>query len=264
MKVINRRLVLLMIPFMAGFMLFYFIPLLASIRYSFIKSMFDNSFVQFDNYVDTLNNRYFRLSIGNTFTMIITGVPLLLICGLCMALLIRYIHNQNPALCAALILPMLLPSSAVSGVFSKMPFEDPRIVLIAIYIWKNAGFITLVFLAAFSMIPASIYEAAALDGAGRIRRFFVITLPLISGAILFSTILATAYNLRLFREAYLIFGAYPDNRVYLTQHYMNNHFYKLNYQRLTTASALFSVVLFSSVWAGVRLAGRFSGERDLQ
>ena len=106
------------------------------------------------------------------------------------------------------------------------------------------------------MISRDVYEAAALDGAGRVRVLFGITLPLISGAMLFAAILATAYNLRLFREAYLMFGAYPDDRLYLTQHYMNNHFYKLNYQRLTTASTLFLIVLSAFVWSGLRIVAR--------
>lgn len=263
MNSINRRLTLLALPFIAGFLLFYLIPWLGAIRYSFVESAFDQRFVGLDNYAATLSNRYFRLSVLNTLILIALGVPILVAASLGLALLVERLGNELPVLRAALILPMLLPSSAVANVFSTLPLEEPRVALLALYVWKNAGFMMLIFVAALSVIPREVNEAALLDGAGQARRLLSITLPLIAGAVLFATILAVAYDLRLFREAYLLYGAYPDERVYLTQHYINNHFYKLNYQRLTTASTLFMAALAVLVGCGVRMAGRFSGGRDV-
>lgn len=262
MNRINRRLIVLALPFIVGFLMFYIVPLIGAIRYSFVESAFNQRFVGWDNYAVTLSNHYFRLSVGNTLILIIFGVPILVTVSLCLALLVKDKSNQLPILRASLVLPMFLPSAAITNVFTKLPFEDPRISLLAIYIWKNAGFLTLIFLAAFAMIPKTIYEAAVLDGAGKSRILFSVTLPLISGAILFSVVLAVSNNLRLFREAYLLYGSYPDTRVYLTQHYMNNHFYKLNYQKLTTASILFTVVLFAFVWINIRFSKRYSEECD--
>jgi multiple sugar transport system permease protein len=155
-----------------------------------------------------------------------------------------------------------VPSAAIAGVFSKLSIENERIPLLAIYVWKNSGFLMLIFLAAFSMVSKDIYEAAAIDGAKKIRIFFNVTLPMTAGAILFAVILAVSYNLRLFREAYLLYGAYPDTNIYLTQHYMNNHFYQLNYQKLTTAASMFFTVLVIFVWFGLSVADRFIEERD--
>lgn len=254
--------ILLALPFVGGFMLFYLIPLIGALRYSFVESAFDQRFVGWDNYVATLGNSYFRLSVRNTLALIALGVPVLVVAAFCFALLVKERSDRLPVLRAALMLPMLLPSSAVANVFAALRFDDPRVALIMIYVWKNVGFIMFILLAAMSMISRDVYEAAALDGAGRVRVLFGITLPLISGAMLFAAILATAYNLRLFREAYLMFGAYPDDRLYLTQHYMYNHFYKLNYQRLTTASTLFLIVLSAFVWSGLRIVARISGGCD--
>lgn len=261
MNRINRRLVLLSLPLIAGFLLFYLLPLIGSVRYSFVKSAFDQSFVGWENYRETLNNRNFQLSVRNTLELLLTGVPMLVITALSLALLVKSIGERMPVLRAALLLPMLLPSAAVADVFGKLGVSNPRIPLLAIYVWKNAGFLMLIFLAAFSMVPKEIYEAASLDGANRRQLLFRMTIPMISGAIAFSVILAAAYNLRLFREAYVLYGAYPDQSVYLTQHYMNNHFYKLNYQKLTTAASMFSCVLFVFVGLGLWISRKLTEGR---
>ena len=263
MRRINNRLLFLALPFILGFLMFYLIPMIGSVRYSFMKSAFDHTFAGISNYLETLNNEYFRLSLKNTLEMILIGVPALMATALLLALFIQSLGKSTPALLqAALILPMLVPSAAVAHVFGKLPVEGPRVPLLAVYVWKNAGFLMLIYLSAFSMIPRAVYEASALDGAGKARMFFSITLPMISGALLFSMILAISYNLRLFREAYLMYGAYPDPSVYLTQHYINNHFYKLNYQKLTSAAVLFLAVLLAPMGAGAKaLKGLSEGRR---
>lgn len=233
-----------------------------SVRYSLVESAFSNRFVGLENYRDTLLNRNFRLSVRNTLELIGLGVPLLTAIALCLALLIEREGQKLPLMRAALLLPMLLPSVAVADVFGKLSFGNPRVPLLAMYVWKNAGFLTLLFLAALSTVPKEVYEAAALDGAGGMRVFFRITLPLIAGTALFAVILAVSYNLRLFREAYLLYGAYPDKSVYLTQHYINNHFYKLNYQKLTSAATLFLGALCALVPPALKISRRASGRAD--
>lgn len=262
MKRINRHLLLLALPLILGFLLFYLLPFVGSLRYSVITSAFDHSFAGFTNYVDTLNNSYFRLSVKNTLELVLQGVPTLIVLSLVLALFVQSSIKKMPIIMqAALIIPMLVPSAAVANVFSKMPLDNPRIPLLAIYLWKNTGFMMLIYLSAFSMIPNEVYEAAALDGAGKARSFFSITLPSITGPLFFSAILAMAYNLRLFREAYLLYGAYPETSVYLVQHYINNHFYKLNYQGLTSASMLFALGLFMVLGVSIKFITRTVKER---
>jgi multiple sugar transport system permease protein len=257
MKRINRRLFILALPLIIGFLLFYLIPMIGSVRYAFMRSAFDHSFAGLDNFAATINNEYFRLSIKNTLDILLMGVPLLMVVAMILALLIQAMGNDVPALLqAALIMPMLVPSAAISSVFGKMYFSDPRAALLAIFVWKNSGILMLVYISAFSSIPHEIYEAATLDGAGKVRAFFAMTLPMMAGPLLFSMILAASYNLRLFREAYLMYGAYPDNSIYLVQHYMNNHFNKLNYQSLTAAAILLALILFVPTGIGAKLINK--------
>lgn len=263
MKKMNQRLLVAIFPLVSGFGLFYVLPLIGSVWYAFIKSAFDHLFVGLDNFRETLANPYFRLSMKNTLEMILLGVPLLIAIALLVALFLDSVQGRIPVLMqAALIMPMLLPSAAVTNVFGKILVENARLPLLAVFVWKNTGFMMLIFLAALSAIPQEMYEAAALDGAGGIRRFFSMTMPMISGALMFSGILGIVYNLRLFREAYLLYGAYPEDNVYLLQHYMNNHFYKLNYQSLTSAAILFALGMMVLLGSGLKLVLRLTEEKS--
>ena len=94
--------ILLALPFVGGFMLFYLIPLIGALRYSFVESAFDQRFVGWDNYVATLGNSYFRLSVRNTLALIALGVPVLVVAAFCFALLVKERSDRLPVLRAAL------------------------------------------------------------------------------------------------------------------------------------------------------------------
>ena len=84
---------------------------------------------------------------------------------------------------------------------------------------------------------------AMLEGAGPVRQFFSIKLRYISPTVLFVTILSLINSFKIFREVYLLTGNYPYDSLYLLQHYMNNMFRNLNYQRLSTAALLMAAVM---------------------
>lgn len=254
---LNRRLVALALPCMAGMLLFYLIPLIGSARYSLMDSVFTQRFVGLENYRTVLCNRNFRMGVCNTAALIALGVPAVFAASLLLALFVQRHGSALHTLRATLLLPMLLPSAAVADAFQKLPLGAPRSVLLSIYLWKNAGFLMLIFLAALQSVPAALYEAAALDGAGVRAMLFHITLPSIAGSAGFAAVLAAAYNLRLFREAYLLYGDYPAEGAYLLQHYMNNHFYKLQYPILAAAALLF----FCALLCPAALCGRIRAGR---
>lgn len=253
---LNRRLLLLALPCFAGMLLFYLLPLIGSARYSLLDSAFTQRFVGLEQYCAVLANRNFRVGVFNTVVLAALCVPALLAFSLPLSLFVQRHGTALPALRVALLMPMLLPSAAVTDAFQKFPLGGARGVLFAIYLWKHAGFSTLVFLAALSGVPGELYEAAALDGAGSAPRFFRITLPSIAGTVGFVAVLAAAYNLRLFREAYLLYGNYPVDGAYLLQHYMNNHFARLEYPVLTAAALLFFGALLAPAALGAILRER--------
>jgi ABC-type sugar transport system permease subunit len=81
--------------------------------------------------------------------------------------------------------------------------------VIAVGIWKNVGFTMIVLLAGMQQVPADLYEAAMLDGAGPWRRFTAVTLPALRPALLFTTLIATITGLQLFDLVFAMTGGGP-------------------------------------------------------
>lgn len=253
MRMLKRRWWMAGLPFVAGFFLFYVLPFGCSVWYSLIENAFSNRFVGLLNYEKVLSNPYYRLALFNTLKLIVLGVPALVLFSLFLALLVSGISGRGGWVRAALLLPLLLPSGALVPAFGKLEAISIQIPIYAMYIWKNAGFMMVLFMAALSAIPREVYEAAALDGARGMGKFLSITLPQLTPAVFFVCVLAVAYNLRIFREAYLLYGGYPDKSLYLMQHYMNNHFAKLNYQNLTAGAMMFAALIYLFIWAAFKL-----------
>ena len=116
------------------------------------------------------------------------------------------------------------------------------IVVIIMFLWKNLGYNMILFLAALSNIPGDILEVATLEGAGPVYKFFHLKLRYLSPSILFVTILSLINSFKIFREVYLLTGDYPD-ALYMIQHFMNNTFSLLEYQKLSSAAIVMSLVM---------------------
>ncbi|MBR3630850.1 MAG: sugar ABC transporter permease, partial [Oscillospiraceae bacterium] len=92
-------------------------------------------------------------------------------------------------------------------------------------------------------IPQDIIEVAQLEGASSFYTFLHIKLRYLSPTILFVTILSIISSFKMFREVYLLTGDYPFESMYLLQHFMNNTFNSLDYQKLSSAAVLLSIVM---------------------
>jgi len=131
--------------------------------------------------------------------------------------------------------------------------------LYALFIWKNAGYCIILLLAAISRIPKSVAEAADLDGASGFRRLWYITIPLISPVLFFASVLMSLFSLRIFRESSLYYQtAFPPDAVYSISYFINNHFNRLDYQRLSAASVIFSLAVLVVVSIGYRFDKLFT------
>ena len=168
---------------------------------------------------------------------------------------------------SSVLLPYLMPSSAVliiwllwfdyGGPVNHQIFllggqrvlwlqgAELRVPVVLLFLWKNLGFCVVIFLAALQAIPVSLYEYAALEGAGFLRQAFSITLPMIVPSAFLVFILSFVNAFRIFKEVYFIGGAYPDEPLYTLQNYMNNMYSKLNYQNVTTAAYIFAGIVFA-------------------
>ncbi|MDD4502359.1 MAG: sugar ABC transporter permease [Clostridia bacterium] len=254
-----------MIPSIAGFMLFFLIPFFIVLYYSFIDNPINQEFVAFDNYISLLRNHAFMLSLKNTLIFSVIAVPLAVIIPLILAL---FLENNIPGKSifrTALISPLVVPVASViliwqvvfhyNGVINvfldsvgieavdwfKSDFS--RLVVVMLFLWKNTGYNMVLFMAALANIPLDVKEAALIDGVGPIRRFFRIKLNFMSSSIFFVTILSLINSFKVFREVYLLTGDYPYEGLYMLQHYINNTFRSLDYQKLSAAAVIICIII---------------------
>ena len=134
------------------------------------------------------------------------------------------------------------------------------IVVVLLFLWKNLGYNMILFLAALNNIPKDLLEVAELEGAGKLYRLLHIKLRYLSPTILFVTILSLINSFKLFREVYLLTGDYPYEDLYLLQHFMNNTFKSLDYQKLSAAAMIMSLVMIVIIGAMFIAENKFGGD----
>lgn len=269
----TSRPIWLLIPALVGFGVFYLAPFAVSVGYSLLENMFSRAFVGLTNYAHILRDEYYLLALKNTAVFTAIAVPVGVAVGFVLAALLKGAQGAVARLRGVLLLPMLLPSAAVVLVMGALfardgilwrvlgyDAMDMRWSLYVFYIWKNSGLFMLLFLAGFSGIDPQLYEAAALDGCSRFRQHIAITLPLSIPTVIFVTVLAVVNALKIFKEAYLLYGAYPSREIYMVQHYMNHQFETLHYQNLTAAAIVFALIIYMLVGLGMLAARRLTRE----
>ncbi len=133
------------------------------------------------------------------------------------------------------------------GIHRVLWFESSalRFPVIVMFIWKNLGFCIVLFLTALQTVPQPLYEYALLEGAGFFTRALKISLPQILPTAFLIFVIAWINAFRIFKEVYVIAGAYPDTSTYTLQHYMNNMFARLDYPMVTAAAYSFAVIVLA-------------------
>ena len=117
------------------------------------------------------------------------------------------------------------------------------LVVIILFLWKNLGYFMILFMAGLANIPKELLEVADVEGASEWYKFFAIKLRYLSPTVLFVTILSLINSFKVFREVYLLTGAYPYSSLYMLQHFMNNTFQSLDYQKLSAAAVVMAIVM---------------------
>ena len=220
-------------PFILGFLAFTLYPVAMSLYYSF------NHYGGIDppRWIGLNNYRYmlqqddqFRQALGNTIYMVVFDVPAELITAFLMAILLNAKIRGQTIYRSFYILPAFMPLVPVAvlwmwlfdpnfGVvdgflgFLHLPqplwLADPswsKPTLILLNMW-TVGTTTIIYLAALQGVPETLYEAAALDGAGRLRQLWHVTVPMISAATFFNLITTMIAVFQIFTEAYLLGGS---------------------------------------------------------
>ena len=257
-----------LLPGFCGVAFFSFLPFMDVIRSSFVQVV-SGRFCGLENYRIVLHNRTFLLAVKKTLRFLLVCLPLLLGISLVLAFLLHAwqmaFHQKLRLLKAAYLVPMAIPAASLvllwKLMFDKHGFVNGILhlcgihavdwmntgaaffVLVFSYIWKNLGYTMVLWLAGLSSISPDLYEAAEMDGAGRMTQFFKITLPLIRPLIFTIVVLSFLNSFKVFREAYLVAGNYPQEDMYLLQHLFNNWFTDLSVDKMAAGSVLLALVI---------------------
>jgi multiple sugar transport system permease protein len=249
-----------LLPSFLGIFVFVLLPFLDAVRRSFFEAM-GGRFVGFQNYRTVLENEAFRLAVKNTGRFILVCIPLLLLLSLLLSLMMQH---RGDFFKVSFLIPMAIPVASVAllwkiffhnqGILNHlliklgsqptdwMNTDYAFLVLVFSYLWKNTGYDCVLWLSGLSGIPGSIYEAAAMDGAGAFKKFFYITLPGLLPTLYVAAVMSLVNSFKVFREAYLVAGAYPQNSIYMLQHLLNNWFISLDIQKMCAAAVMLAMV----------------------
>jgi len=260
-----------LLPSLFGVLIFFGIPYIIVILYSFVDNPIQKNFVLFNNYINSISNFAFLTAAKNTFIFSAIAVPLAIVLSLALALTLDMSIPYKTQIRSAFLTPLMVPIASIvliwqvlfhyNGIINDwlLNFGVEKIdwlksiyapvVIVLLFIWKNLGYDMVLFMAALANIPKEIIEVAQVEGATKWQVFWKIKIRYLSPTILFVTILTLINSFKVFREVYLLTGDYPFESLYMLQHYMNNTFRTLDYQKLSTAAVLMS--LFMVVLIGI-------------
>jgi len=284
--VANRHAAFLFLaPALLAIGVFFFLPVLAAFVLSFtdfdiyaLGSFAYARFVGLKNYAQLLGDPLFWQALKNTFYFLIVGGPLSIAVSLGAALMLQpkfvrfkqlfrtaYFAPVVTTLVAVAvvwrfvyhprfgILNYLLSLAGLGGIdwLGDPHWAMPAIILMAV--WKNFGYNMIIFIAGLQGIPDELYEAAAIDGAGRFQQFRSVTLPMLAPTTVFISIITMIGYFQLFAEPYVMTQGGPRNTtlsiVYL-MYQQGFRWWNMGY------SAALAFILFAFILAGSVLQTR--------
>lgn len=268
---------LFLLPSLTGVLIFVLLPFVDVVKRSFFEAMGGKA-VGFANYKLVLENEAFGQAVHNTVRFLIICIPLLILISLVTALLIQGAGRHSEKFKSIFLIPMAVPVASVvllwELVFDKAGYLNLMMealhmesvdwmngssafnVLVFSYLWKNTGYDMVLWLAGLNGIPLSLYEAAKVDGAGVFKCFRYITLPNLKSTVFMIAVLSFINSFKVFREAYLVAGDYPNESIYMLQHLFNNWFVNLDIHKMSAAA-----VMTSGVIIGLLVLVQFMNEK---
>jgi len=191
---------------------------------------FRQEFIGIDNYTRVLTDAGFFNAVGNTLVFTVASVTLEFVVGMAFALIMHQAFVGRGLTRAVILVPWVIPTAVAAQVWRYMFDHNPGFVnsvlgtdinwlrdpvwsmagIISADVWKTAPFVALLLLAGLQTIPKDYYEAARVDGATVLQRFFFITLPLLRPAIVVALLFRTVDALRMFDFAY-VFSGYSNS-----------------------------------------------------
>ena len=228
----------------------------------------DYHFINFENYISMFHNKDLWLSLRNNAVYFVIHLLMILV-ELAFAVLLTSKLRAAKFYKTMVFLPYIINGVAISyafsyffspingafnGILTALHLEslirnwlsDEKIVnfvLASVSVWRFSGYHVILFMAALASIPNELLEVARLESATPLQTFFYIKIRYLSSTFLFVTIMSLISSFKIFREIYLLTTDYPYDSIYMLQHFMNNKFKSLDYQTLSAAAILMSLVM---------------------
>lgn len=275
---------LFLAPSFIGVLLFFFVPFGVVVYYSMIDNPVRKNFVLFDNFIALMSNKAFQMAAANTLKFTLVSVPLAVILSLLMACMLDKSIPLKSQFRSFFLTPMMVPVASVVLVFQVIFNQNgvlneflsvfgqdkidwfksdyAMVIVVILFLWKNLGYNMILFMAGLAAVPQEVMDAAKMDGAGDFQMFVHLKLKYLSPTIFFVTIFSIINSFKVFREVYLLTGDYPYESLYMLQHFMNNAFQSLNYQRLSAAAIVMS--LFMIVIIGILFVAENHFGKDVE
>jgi ABC-type sugar transport system permease subunit len=268
----SRHAYLFLAPKLLVFLALMLAPFLATIVMSFQTGGILQSlrFAGFRNYFNILRDPVFWVSIQNTFVYSAIVIAGSLVLSLLVAWQLVGVDSLQSLLRACVILPTLGSLVVVSAIWRMMLFPktgiipslfsalglravnwfgDQRLALVTVGVvdvWWGVGFYSMIFLAALRAIPGELYDSARIDGAGRARTFFQISLPLIKPSVLFVLVMATIWNLQAFDLIYTMTHGGPGYATTTIVYYIYQKAFRIDDMgRAATMSVAILIIVFA-------------------
>ncbi len=264
------------LPIAVLLIIFMFYPMIQAFIISFQDFNLisqKKTFIGFDNYINLFKDKEFIASLKHSFYFAMVVVPVQGIISLGLALLLQKKSRINSFFRTIYFIPVVISTAVAATVFELIYSKDFGLLnailealhlptvnflsnpdtamngVIILGIWKAAGFFMIIFLAGLNNIPADLYEAAHVDGAGKIRQFFSITLPLLKRTIAFVAIITTIDAIKLSALVYVLTGGGPSGSTETTVVYIFRTAFEQMSMGYASAAAfiLFAIVLIISL-----------------
>ena len=264
-----------LVPSLLGVLLFVILPFGDVVRRSFMTAVTKEA-AGMKNYKIVFTNSAFLLAVKNTLKFTLVCIPLMVALGLAIALAMGSIRHMQ-AVKSLYLFPLAMPTAAVAVVWKMVFYEKGFLnkyleqfgigggvdyigsgaafyVLAGTYIWKNLGYTIVLWLAGIMGVNGDMMEAARVDGAGKMQRFWYVLLPNLKGSLYIIVVISFLNSFKIYREAYLVAGAYPHDSIYMLQHLFNNWFVNLDLDKMAAAAVvctmffLVFILLLQGLW----------------
>lgn len=238
--------ILFTLPFIIGFLAFMIVPMMISLYYAFCDFNILSApvFSGLKNFTTMMNDPLFWKSLSVTIFYAVVSVPLKLAFALLVAMLLLKTSKASALYRAMYYLPSIIGGSVAVSILWKRLFATDGLLnnllqsigietsfawlgnektaiwtLVLLTVWQF-GSSMLIFLSSLKQIPSSLYEAARVDGAGKMRQFVNITLPLLTPTIFFNLIMQMINGLLAFTQCFIITKGQPLNSTLFYMVYM--------------------------------------------